>query len=163
MLRTFAWLIVLLVVPLFAGRAGAGDAEEDILRALRAKRIMRCPMAESCNQQSSAHALDVTVTFASGSARLDADARSNVQKFAAGYRASGRLAVTLSGYTDAIGGADYNRRLSHRRAAAVRRALTNNGLPAASISAVGYGIRRVGSKTASRDDRIVVMTAAPGS
>ena len=163
MLRPLLSLILLLGAQSFGGHASAGDVERDVLRALRANRIMRCPTAESCNQQSSTNALDVTIAFSSGSARLGGGARLNVQKFAARYRAatSSKSPVTLSGYTDGIGGEEYNRRLSNRRAIAVRRALIGNGLPPKSINTVAYGIRHAGSKTASPDDRVVVMRAAP--
>lgn len=47
--------------------------------------------------------------------------------------------ITVKGYTDASGNAAYNVDLSQRRAQAVADALVKRGVPAANVSAVGYG------------------------
>lgn len=47
--------------------------------------------------------------------------------------------IMVSGHTDRIGSQDYNQRLSQQRAESVRRALINDGVPAAKIQARGYG------------------------
>ena len=46
---------------------------------------------------------------------------------------------TVIGHTDASGSAAYNKALSDRRAAAVRRYLTENGVSAARLKAMGKG------------------------
>jgi|GEM_PF-6297918 len=47
--------------------------------------------------------------------------------------------VTIDGYTDAIGSAAYNLKLSANRAAAVKQFFIKNGVPAAIITTHGYG------------------------
>ncbi|TXH56959.1 MAG: OmpA family protein [Bacteroidia bacterium] len=47
--------------------------------------------------------------------------------------------ISIGGYTDAIGSADYNMRLSKRRANAVRNFLITQNYPADKIDAMGYG------------------------
>ncbi|MEQ1776520.1 MAG: OmpA family protein, partial [Burkholderiales bacterium] len=47
--------------------------------------------------------------------------------------------VVATGHTDRLGSVDYNQRLSHRRAEAVRTYLISKGLDGRKISAVGKG------------------------
>jgi outer membrane protein OmpA-like peptidoglycan-associated protein len=49
------------------------------------------------------------------------------------------LKVQVEGYTDSVGGDDYNQKLSENRANAVHDFLVTNGVPAANVSAAGYG------------------------
>jgi outer membrane protein OmpA-like peptidoglycan-associated protein len=48
----------------------------------------------------------------------------------------------IGGHTDSLGAADYNRKLSQRRAAAVVRSLAGRGIDAARLQARGYGATR---------------------
>jgi peptidoglycan-associated lipoprotein len=50
--------------------------------------------------------------------------------------------ITVEGFTDPAGPAEYNRQLAQRRAQAVRDALVERGLPATQLRAVGYGADR---------------------
>lgn len=49
--------------------------------------------------------------------------------------------LRIEGHTDNVGEADYNLRLSTRRAAMVARELAARGLPAARIESIGQGMR----------------------
>jgi outer membrane protein OmpA-like peptidoglycan-associated protein len=49
------------------------------------------------------------------------------------------LRLDVEGHTDSVGGDDYNQRLSEQRGGAVRDYLTQQGLPANSVSAKGFG------------------------
>jgi outer membrane protein OmpA-like peptidoglycan-associated protein len=49
------------------------------------------------------------------------------------------LRLDVEGYTDSVGSDDYNMRLSEQRGGAVRDYLTQQGMPAASVSAKGLG------------------------
>jgi outer membrane protein OmpA-like peptidoglycan-associated protein len=49
------------------------------------------------------------------------------------------LKVQVEGYTDSVGGDEYNQKLSENRANAVHDFLVQNGVPAANVTAVGYG------------------------
>lgn len=50
--------------------------------------------------------------------------------------------VEVDGYTDRLGGYDYNLNLSQRRADAVRDVLISQGVPAEKIRAVGFGSQK---------------------
>jgi outer membrane protein OmpA-like peptidoglycan-associated protein len=47
--------------------------------------------------------------------------------------------MDVEGYTDSVGGDDYNQRLSEQRGEAVRDYLTREGMPASSVTAKGFG------------------------
>ena len=47
--------------------------------------------------------------------------------------------MQVEGYTDSVGGDDYNQQLSEHRAASVRDYLTGAGIPEASVTAKGFG------------------------
>ena len=49
------------------------------------------------------------------------------------------LKVQVEGYTDSVGSDEYNQKLSENRANAVHDFLVKNGVPAANVTAVGYG------------------------
>ena len=49
------------------------------------------------------------------------------------------LRLAVEGYTDNVGGDDYNQQLSERRGAAVRDYLTQQGMQADSVSTKGFG------------------------
>jgi outer membrane protein OmpA-like peptidoglycan-associated protein len=49
------------------------------------------------------------------------------------------LKVQVEGYTDSVGGDAYNQKLSENRANAVHDFLIQNGVPAANVTAAGYG------------------------
>jgi outer membrane protein OmpA-like peptidoglycan-associated protein len=70
---------------------------------------------------------------------LTADAREKLAKIAGILVAYGCLSPHLNGYTDNIGGDAYNLQLSWMRADAVRQYLVSQGVPAASLTAVGRG------------------------
>ena len=59
--------------------------------------------------------------------------------------------VTVEGFADPAGSAQYNLALSQRRADAVRSYITSKGLDPQLVSTVGYGESRLVRPTASRD------------
>src|SRR5919201_3382649 len=68
-----------------------------------------------------------------------------VQKYYPGSK------ITVEGFADPVGGANYNRRLSQRRADAVKTYLTEKGL-SSDIKTVGYGEARPVVPGAGKDD-----------
>lgn len=62
-------------------------------------------------------------------------------------------AVTLEGHTDAVGSADYNLRLSQRRAEAVVAYLVRRGVAADRLQAAGFGEHRPLPAHAPTDER----------
>jgi phospholipid transport system substrate-binding protein len=70
---------------------------------------------------------------------LSPKAMATISQAAAAYRATGSARITNIGNTDTSGSTDYNMALSIRRADAVKRALIQNGVPAAAIETAGRG------------------------
>lgn len=67
------------------------------------------------------------------------EARTVITKAAEEFKKSGTVRITATGHTDTSGSAEYNQRLSERRAVAVKNELVKMGVPAASIVTVGKG------------------------
>jgi outer membrane protein OmpA-like peptidoglycan-associated protein len=80
-----------------------------------------------------------SVTFGSGSAALSRAARTELDKLAIAIRGVPDSKWEVGGYTNSIGSAASNQRLSQRRANAVRTYLLSKGVSASSLTAVGYG------------------------
>ena len=108
------------------------------------------------------------VFFAFDSAELDSVSRQVVADAAESYRSSGEAQVNVIGHTDTVGNAEYNLRLSERRADAVQAALVRDGVPAASIVTIARGQEGLLVPTAdgvrmpeNRRVEILVPQAAP--
>jgi outer membrane protein OmpA-like peptidoglycan-associated protein len=89
------------------------------------------------------NALAVPIPFAFNSSALSPDAAEPLDQIAEGVKlaqeATG-IVVVIEGHTDAVGSAQYNKRLSLRRAAAVKKYLVaNHGVNANLLKAVGKG------------------------
>jgi phosphate transport system substrate-binding protein len=86
--------------------------------------------------------LTVTFRFEEGSSDLDAQSRSNISLLADAIRRGdfdGRTLLFV-GFSDGVGSADQNRRLSERRAEAVRQAVIGSGEPdSVAIEVAGFG------------------------
>jgi outer membrane protein OmpA-like peptidoglycan-associated protein len=85
--------------------------------------------------------LSADTLFAFDKAELAPAGRRALDELAAELRGQGeRLrGVRIAGYADRLGGEAYNRKLSQRRAHAVMDYLVEQGVPAARITAEGYG------------------------
>lgn len=82
------------------------------------------------------------IGFVTGSARLDARARSAVNALAGVLvpcLTTGGLRAEIGGHTDSTGGDEANLALSRARAQSVRTALLARGVPEAALTAEGYG------------------------
>jgi outer membrane protein OmpA-like peptidoglycan-associated protein len=88
--------------------------------------------------------IDLTINFGYNSAEISPQAESQLKELADALGSpelEGAL-IVLSGYTDAKGGAEYNQRLSQRRAEAVKSYLVDKfNVPAKQLDTVGYGKR----------------------
>lgn len=78
-----------------------------------------------------ANAVWYSVGFASGGYGVDAAGQKVIQDVIAALQANPNAVATVIGRTDPVGSRDYNMRLSHRRADAVRDALVYRGSVAA--------------------------------
>ncbi|HMA48672.1 MAG TPA: OmpA family protein, partial [Magnetospirillaceae bacterium] len=66
-------------------------------------------------------------------------AQSILTQAADAFKKQGSASVALTGYTDTVGSAEYNLKLSVRRAESAKKFLVNLGIPAGEISTVGKG------------------------
>jgi outer membrane protein OmpA-like peptidoglycan-associated protein len=79
------------------------------------------------------------VLFASGAATLNAVGDPHLGKLAAFLTKYSDRTVLIVGYTDSIGGEDYNLGLSQRRADAVKFYLVNQGIDSSRLTSSGMG------------------------
>lgn len=89
-------------------------------------------------------AYNLMVTFELNSDRLTPIARSNLAQFAEALRSAelAKLRFAVDGHTDSTGSDAYNLKLSARRADAVVRYLTSNGIDRSRLEARGFGEAR---------------------
>ena len=79
------------------------------------------------------------VFFPVDRAELTADDRRIVARAAEEFRTTGNAEIEISGHTDTLGPAEYNRQLSERRAQMVADELQRQGVPAGDIAVIGRG------------------------
>jgi outer membrane protein OmpA-like peptidoglycan-associated protein len=80
------------------------------------------------------------IAFKTGSADLLATSNATLDKVADIAKKYPQLKLRVEGYTDNVGGDDYNQSLSEKRANSVMTYLTSTGgVPAGQVTAVGYG------------------------
>jgi outer membrane protein OmpA-like peptidoglycan-associated protein len=79
------------------------------------------------------------VLFDTGKYSLKPGTQVSLAKVAGILQAYPGLKLQVEGYTDSIGGAEYNQKLSENRAAAVRDFLVSQGVQMNNIVATGYG------------------------
>jgi outer membrane protein OmpA-like peptidoglycan-associated protein len=79
------------------------------------------------------------VLFDTGKYTLRPLAREKLAKVAGIVSGHPGLRLDVEGYTDSVGGDDYNQQLSEQRAGSVRGYLTQEGMPLTSVTAKGFG------------------------
>ncbi len=79
------------------------------------------------------------VTFEFNKDRLTTNAQTILDTLAPAFPGQPSLKVEIAGHTDSIGGAEYNLRLSQKRAEAVRAYLIGRGAKPEQLQAKGYG------------------------
>ena len=79
------------------------------------------------------------VLFDTGSSTLKPGAREKLAKISGIVLAHPGLKLQIEGHTDSVGSDDFNQQLSERRSDTVRDFLAEQGVPASSMSAKGFG------------------------
>lgn len=93
------------------------------------------------------------LNFETGSARLTADSKAQVDNIAAILKAFPNVKIKIGGYTDNTGNADANLKLSGERAKAVVDALTGLGIAADRLESEGYGDQHAIADNATPEGR----------
>ncbi len=113
-------------------------------------------------------AREFTVYFDFNKAALTSSGREVIKQAVAAAQQGSIAHISVTGHTDTVGSADFNQRLSERRANAVRQALIADGLPAGEITAKGVGKSELAVPTADgvkepRNRRAVITEGGPGA
>jgi len=129
-----------------AAEAETEKARQAAAKAESEKADLRAQLLNQLNSilqtQDSARGLIVQmsdVLFDTGSATLKTGAREKLAKISGILLAHPGLMLQIEGHTDSVGGDDFNQQLSERRADSVRDFLAEQGVPASTITARGFG------------------------
>lgn len=105
-----------------------------------------------------------TINFATGGSAVATGSAALVDQIAAALQDCSGVSVEVAGHTDAQGDAGANQALSQQRAAAVVAELVKRGVPAAQLTARGYGETRpvdaTGPENNPRNRRIEFTVSA---
>ncbi len=130
-----------------AKEAALRAAEEQRKAAEREKQQLRARLLEQFNRvlptTDSPRGLVVNmgdVLFDTGKANLRSEAREALAKLSGIVLNYPSLRLSIEGYTDSTGTADFNQTLSEKRAGSVRDYLVSQGLDAGALSAQGFGM-----------------------
>jgi outer membrane protein OmpA-like peptidoglycan-associated protein len=129
-----------------AAQADAEKARQAAAQAEAEKTQLRAQLLAQLNSilqtRDSARGLIVNmsdVLFDFGSYTLKPGAREKLAKISGIVLAHPGLTLQIEGHTDSVGTDEFNQQLSERRADSVRDFLAENGVPASSITARGFG------------------------
>jgi outer membrane protein OmpA-like peptidoglycan-associated protein len=129
-----------------AAEAETEKARQAAAKAEAEKAQLRAQLLQQFNAvlqtRDSARGLIVNmsdVLFDTGSADLKPGAREKLAKISGILLAHPGLTLQVEGHTDSVGTDEFNMELSGRRADAVRDYLAQEGVPASSMSAKGFG------------------------
>jgi outer membrane protein OmpA-like peptidoglycan-associated protein len=127
-------------------KAAAVNSDEQLQQALREREELRARLLVQFNAiletQDTARGLVVNmsdVLFDTAKFTLRPLAREKLAKISGIILLYPSLAMAIEGNTDSVGGDAYNQQLSEDRAGSVRDYLAQEGVPAASMSAHGFG------------------------
>ena len=127
-------------------RQTAQQAEQQTARAEAEKAALRAKLQQQLNSilatRDSARGLIMNmsdVLFDSGKYTLKPIAREKLAKVSGILLSHPGLTLEIDGYTDSVGGDEYNQTLSENRARSVRDYLATQGVPPDSVTCKGFG------------------------
>jgi len=121
-------------------RAAAANKSAEDANAIRER--LRSQLNSVLATSETARGLIVNmsdVLFDTGKYTLKPDTKVSLAKVSGILQAYPGLKLQVEGYTDSVGGDEYNQKLSENRAGAVRDFLVSQGVSMDNISATGYG------------------------
>jgi OmpA-OmpF porin, OOP family len=126
------------------------------------------PTQQAAPAAAPAPAREFTVYFDFNKSTLTSAGREVIRHAAAAAQQGSNAHISVTGHTDTVGSADFNQRLSERRADTVRQALVAAGVPANEITARGVGKTELAVPTADgvkepRNRRAVIAEGGPGA
>ena len=123
-------------------RANAAQANKSAQDANAVREKLRAQLNSVLATSETARGLIVNmsdVLFDTGKYTLKPDTKVSLAKVSGILQSYPGLKLQVEGYTDSVGGADYNQKLSENRADSVRDFLVSQGVSMDNIAATGYG------------------------
>jgi outer membrane protein OmpA-like peptidoglycan-associated protein len=123
-------------------RARAAEANKSVEDANAKREQLKAQLNSVLQTSETARGLIVNmsdVLFDSGKYTLKPDTKVALAKVSGILAAYPSLKLQVEGYTDSVGGDDYNQKLSENRAGSVKDFLVSQGVSMNNISAAGYG------------------------
>jgi outer membrane protein OmpA-like peptidoglycan-associated protein len=123
-----------------ADATARANAAQQSVTAMREK--LRAQLNAVLATQETPRGLVVTlgdVLFDSGKSNLKQNAQLSLAKVSVILQQYPDLKLQIEGYTDSVGGDDYNLKLSQNRANSTMAFLVNNGVNPGAVTAMGYG------------------------
>lgn len=139
----------------FAGKA-AGEVVLDVTydaEAAAARAEAERPRDEVCAERIDAILAEEMITFASGSAEIAEESAGVITAIAEALQECPGAVFEVAGHTDASGNAEANQKLSEERAAAVAKALADEGAFLVTLEPRGYGPDRPVADNDSEEGR----------
>ncbi len=142
------------------------DSKIDTLSKETKEAMERAQAAEKLAQGKLLYEITLTdedVRFGFNQSELTDNARNVLESLITQLKADNRnVFIEVQGHTDALGTEDYNMKLGQERADAVRRYLSENGIPLHRISTISYGETRPltenkNKKGRSTNRRVVII------
>lgn len=122
------------LVPILVGDAQGRNGVMHVVSG-----VLFPPSFSAASPEEIGAALDLApISFAAGSADITADGTAELD-LVVEFLLANPIDIEIGGHTDSDGDAGFNQTLSQERADAVKDYLTSQGVPSASLTAVGYG------------------------
>ena len=83
---------------------------------------------------------DFTVEFAFNDTKINPSAKSELDYVVKALNSNPKITLALEGYTDSIGDAEYNKKLSERRAQSVKDYLVSQGIDSSRLTIRSFGL-----------------------
>jgi outer membrane protein OmpA-like peptidoglycan-associated protein len=126
-----------------AAQAAQQQAAQAVDQTQQMREKLRAQLNSVLQTQETARGLIVNmndVLFDTGKYTLKPDAKEKLAKVSGILLAYPDLKLQVEGYTDNVGGEEYNQKLSQERANAVQQYLIANGVQQPNVTAEGYGM-----------------------